>query len=211
MGNSFYQRRRRSSAATSHTPQELNLESSSVVDSKAPRGGHRGGLSPIPGTPSVPMTLSRSPSPVAGGGWSSPGLTSDVTERSSTSKSYRMNGGSNVTWESAKAKSEGVNGYPSFSTHNNGFFSRHYRRISSSLPHFNMGDKTYAEKEKLERGRWIGRDGSKLARVRSLARRVSRKLRLRGLIVIALIFLYFIFYMTRKSSDCLLWASGDGY
>ena len=28
-----------------------------------------------------------------------------------------------MTWESAKAKSEGVNGYPSFSTQNNGFFN----------------------------------------------------------------------------------------
>jgi len=135
---------------------------------------------------------------VPGGGWSSPGLQSEVTERSSSSKSYRMNGGNNVTWESAKAKSDGVNGYPSFSTHNNGFFNRHYRKISSSLPHFSMAEKSYAEKEKLGRGRWMGREGSKIARVRSLVRRVGRKLRLRGILVIAIIFLYFMFYMTRK-------------
>jgi len=177
----------------------LNLHTSTLAEPSDTRGGgYRGALSPIPGTPNIPMSLSRSPSPVPGGGWSSPGLQSEVTERSSSSKSYRMNGGNNVTWESAKAKSDGVNGYPSFSTHNNGFFNRHYRKISSSLPHFSMAEKSYAEKEKLGRGRWMGREGSKIARVRSLVRRVGRKLRLRGILVIAIIFLYFMFYMTRK-------------
>jgi mannan polymerase II complex MNN10 subunit len=146
------------------------------------------------------MSLSRSPSPRPGGGWASPGLM-NVSGRSSPTKSYRgANGGANsVTWESAKAKSDGVNGYPSFSTQSNGFFNRHYRSISNSLPRFNMGsDKSFAEKEKLGRGRWMARDGSKMARVRSLVRRVSRKLRLRGLLVIAFVFMVILFYMTRK-------------
>lgn len=146
------------------------------------------------------MSLSRSPSPIPGGGWSSPGLSSEAIERSGSGKGYRVNGSAkSVTWESAKAKSDGLNGYPSFSTHNNGFFNRHYRKISSSLPHFSIGaEKSYAEKEKLGRGRWTGRESDIMARVRSIARRVSRKLKLRGLIVIALIFLYFLFYITRK-------------
>jgi mannan polymerase II complex MNN10 subunit len=121
-------------------------------------------------------------------------LASEVNER------VRANGSpSNVTWESAKAKSDGVNGYPSFSTQNNGFFNRHYRKISSSLPHFNLGpDNGFVGKDKQVRGRWMGRDGNKMARVRSLVRRVGRKLKLRGLIVIALILMYFMFYWTRK-------------
>jgi mannan polymerase II complex MNN10 subunit len=104
-----------------------------------------------------------------------------------------------VTWESAKAKTEGVNGYPSFSTQNNGFFNRHYRNISNSLPSFNMGpEKSYAEKEKLGRGRWMARDGGRIARLRSMARRVSRKAKIRFLLVIAFIVMVILFYTTRK-------------
>jgi mannan polymerase II complex MNN10 subunit len=151
------------------------------------------------------MSLSRSPSPGPGGGWASPGLSSpafaEVSGRSSPHKSYRSaNGnGNSVTWESAKAKTDGVNGYPSFSTQNNGFFNRHYRSISNSLPRFNMGlDKSYAEKEKLGRGRWMPRDGSRLGRLRAAAGRVSRKMRLRLLVVFAFIMMFILFYSTRK-------------
>ncbi|KAH7379675.1 glycosyltransferase family 34 protein [Cadophora sp. MPI-SDFR-AT-0126] len=144
------------------------------------------------------MSLSRSPSPRPGGGWSSPGL-ANISGRSSPAKSYRgANGGTtSVTWESAKAKSEGVNGYPSFSTQNNGFFNRHYRNISNSLPSFTLGpEKSYAEKEKLGRGRWMPRDGSKLARVRSLVRRMNRRMKLRLLMVLGLIIMIILFYTT---------------
>jgi mannan polymerase II complex MNN10 subunit len=55
----------------------------------------------------------------------------------------------------SKAKSDEVNGYPAFSIRNNGFFARHARSISGSLPRFNLGGRRdYAEKEKLGRGRW---------------------------------------------------------
>jgi mannan polymerase II complex MNN10 subunit len=104
-----------------------------------------------------------------------------------------------VTWESAKAKSAGVNGYPSFSTQGNGFFNRHMRRISNSLPRFNLGaDKSYAEKEKLGRGRWMLRDGGRIARLRSLVRKTSRKAKIRFLIMTAFIFMIILFYSTRK-------------
>lgn len=195
-GGSFSHRRRRSSAA--NPPQELNLQGASFLGSDLTSGG----LSPIPGTPVVPMSLSRSPSPRPGGGWASPGLSSPHLHgsgRSSPAKSYRANGGHSVTWESAKAKSDGISGYPSFSTQNNGFFNRHYRRISSSLPRFNMAsDKSYAEKEKLGRGRWMGAEGSKVARLRALVWKVWRKLGIKSLIVFALIFMYCMFYITRK-------------
>lgn len=150
------------------------------------------------------MSLSRSPSPRPGGGWASPALSSsyvNVSGRSSPAKSHRSgNGGTNsVTWESAKAKSEGVNGYPSFSTQNNGFFNRHYRSISNSLPSFNIGpEKSYAEKEKLGRGRWVPRDGSKLARIKNFLGRINRKMKIRILLVLGLITMIILFYTTCK-------------
>ena len=148
------------------------------------------------------MSLSRSPSPQPGGGWASPGLSSPFGEGSGTTTprtGYRIHDGSSVSWESAKAKTEGVNGYPSFSTHNNGFFNRHYRKISSSLPRFNIGtDKSYAEKEKLGRGRWSVRGGSRLARLRSMVRQANRKTKIRFLIGLGIFILFLIYQMTRK-------------
>jgi mannan polymerase II complex MNN10 subunit len=153
------------------------------------------------------MSLSRSPSPRPGGGWSSPGLTNPyatVSGRSSPTRAYGVNGGTNtVTWESAKAKSNGVNGYPSFSTQSKGFFNRHMRSLSASLPRFNIGaEKSYAEKEKLGRGRWMPRDGTKLAKLRILILNTSRKAKIRFLIVTAFIFMVILFYMTRKVPNC---------
>lgn len=202
IGGSFTHHRRRSS--TSNTPQNLNLQAGLDNSNYSSPSHSAQTLETIPGTPNLPMSLSRSPSPRPGGGWASPGLNSpyaNVSGRSSPAQGYRgSNGGNSVTWESAKAKSDGINGYPSFSTQNNGFFNRHYRTISNSLPHFNLGsDKSYAEKEKLGRGRWMGDKGSRMDRVRSLVRRVSRKMKLRYLVVLALITMYILFYVTRKS------------
>lgn len=203
-GRSFSHRRRRSSAA--NPPQTLNLDGASTADSDiSPSRSAPRTLPPIPGTPNMPMSLSRSPSPQPGGGWASPGLSTpafaNVSGRSSPHKKYgSLNGnGPSVTWESAKAKTDGVNGYPSFSTQNNGFFNRHYRSLSNSLPQFNMGsDRSYAEKEKLGRGRWTPRDGSRLGRLRAAAGRVSRKVKLRLLVVMAFIMMFILFYSTRK-------------
>ena len=150
------------------------------------------------------MSLSRSPSPRPGGGWASPGLSSpvfaNVGGRASPQKSYGgSNGnGTSVTWESAKAKTEGVNGYPSFSTQNRGFFNRHYRKLSNSLPRFSTRlDKSYAEKEKLGRGRLTPNNGSRLERLRAAAGRVSRKMRLRIVLVLAFILMFTLFYTSR--------------
>lgn len=65
-------------------------------------------------------------------------------------------------------------------------------------------EKSYAEKEKLGRGRWMPRDGSKLARVRSLVRRMNRKVKLRLLMVLGLIVMIILFYTTRKLSADLV-------
>lgn len=201
IGGSLTHHRRRSS--TSNTPSNLNIHPGEGNSNYSSPAHSAQILETIPGTPNLPMSLSRSPSPRPGGGWSSPGLNDPYANVSGrASPAFRgANGGSSVTWESAKAKSDGINGYPSFSTQNNGFFNRHYRSISNSLPHFNLGsDKSYAEKEKLGRGRWMGQDGSRMARVRSLVRRVGQKMKLRYLIVLALVAMYFLFYWTRKFS-----------
>ncbi|CEJ57641.1 hypothetical protein PMG11_06327 [Penicillium brasilianum] len=82
------------------------------------------------------MSLSRSPSPHPGGGWSSPGLTPG--SGSSTPRGYSpaslAPGG--ISWAAAKAKSDEVRKYPSFATRNSGFFSRQKRKISARLPTF---------------------------------------------------------------------------
>lgn len=143
------------------------------------------------GTPSPFMPLSRSPSPVPGGGWSSPGLALN----SGRSSPANVSGGP-VMWESAKMRHHNPSGYPTFSTQNKGFFSRHMRRISSSLPRFNG---QYAEKEKLGRGRRWVQKVPLLGRIKWLYRRIGRRARLALLLMLIFIFCYTIFYTTRKS------------
>ena len=160
------------------------------------------------------MSLSRSPSPRRGGGWSSPGLTTpydSVSGRSSPRPGYTeypLNGdlhGNHVTWASAKARSDEVNGYPSFSTKNNGFFSRQARQINRKLPSFNLGGrKDYAEKEKLQRGRWSPSYGSRIAPY--LGRTIWRW-RLRLLLAFGLVMSIVLFYVTRRSTYAI---SGQG-
>lgn len=82
------------------------------------------------------MSLSRSPSPHRGGGWSSPGLTpgSGASTPRGYSPASLPPGG--ISWAAAKAKSDEVRKYPSFSTRNSGFFSRQKHKISARLPRF---------------------------------------------------------------------------
>lgn len=108
---------------------------------------------------------------------------------------HRANGnGNHVTWEGAKKKSAMVSGV------NGGFIQRHIRNISNSLPSFNKGsrDYSYAEKEKLGRGRWTSKDGSWQGRIRAILGNVARKMKLRFVIVLALVFGIILFYTTRK-------------
>lgn len=207
-------RRRASSAAKNSFSPSYSHESHLSRDnpgasSGLPANGFARPLPAIPGTPATYMSLSRSPSPRRGGGWASPGLTTPydgVSGRSTPRPGYTefpFNGGSinNVTWASAKAKSEEINGYPSFSTQNNGFFSRHARQISRRLPSFNLGGrKDYAEKEKLGRGRWpVGRGG----RIAPFLGRILWRWRLRIMLVFGFIMAIVLFYVTRKSCDCI--------
>ena len=106
-------------------------------------------------------------------------------------------------WESARIKNSGASGYPSFSTQNQGFFTRHMRRISSSLPRFNA-NAHYAEKEKLGRGRWAAQDAPLLGRLKGIVGRMGRKLKLRLLIGFLFLLSIIIFYNTRRSPISLL-------
>lgn len=108
---------------------------------------------------------SRSPSPLprgkgtAGGGWSSPGLNTGSGSGSGSPHGDHMysqhslspNG---LSWAAAKAKSQQVRGYPSFSTRNSGFFSRQKRKLSSSLPRFSLTMASNAREK--EKGRHSG-------------------------------------------------------
>lgn len=106
-----------------------------------------------------------------------------------------MNGrskNSNITWESAQAKSEEINqGYPAYSTSHGGFFKRHMRTLSNNLPTFSKGydGRDYAEKEKLGRGRnkW-------LRKVPSLHR--LWRMKKRYMLIIGVILLYIISLFT---------------
>lgn len=211
-GSTGSQRRRRASSvakSAQSAPFSLDLQSSTErpgASSGLPANGFAQPLSTIPGTPASFMSLSRSPSPRRGGGWSSPGLTSpydSISGKSSPRPGYTefpFSGGpnhhNNVTWASAKARSEEVNGYPSFSTRNNGFFSRHARQISRRLPSFNLGGRRdYAEKEKLGRGRLpFGRGG----RIVPYLGRTIWRLRLRIMLVLGFIMAMILFYVTRE-------------
>ena len=151
------------------------------------------------------MTLSRSPSPRAEGGWSSPGLTNYASGsgRESPSDGARSNNanGNNVTWAGAKKKSEMVIGGHLAFPQNSGFFKRHMRNLSNNLPRFNIsGDYGYAEKEKLGRGRWTAKDGTKLGRLRSFISTSWRKSRLRFLLVLACTLTLILWWTTRKFS-----------
>lgn len=100
-------------------------------------------------------------------------------------------------WESARIKNMGNGGYPSFATQNQGFFTRHMRRISNSLPQFNTSTH-YAEKEKLQRGGWAPAQSVPLyGRIRNVAARLGRKSKLRLLLVLLLLLAIVIFYQSR--------------
>lgn len=148
------------------------------------------------------MTLSRSPSPAPGGGWSSPGLNIS-SGRSSPATAFAgvTSNGQQDLWGSSRSKNMGERGYPAFETQNQGFFQRHMRQISNSLPRFHAGTH-YAEKEKLQRGRWApAHPGSLYGRVKNMAGRIGRKSKLRLFLVFLLLFATWLFYHSRMHPD----------
>lgn len=104
-------------------------------------------------------------------------------------------------WESARLKRAGDSGYPSFSTQNKGFFTRHMRRISSSLPRFSISQHSAGvgkEKAVPDRGPWSGRNVPLLGRLRGIMARMGRKMKIRLLILLLVLLSIILFYTTRK-------------
>lgn len=133
------------------------------------------------------------------GGWSSPGLTDESDSIRETNSSRN-----NVTWAAAKKKSELVNGgHRTFPKNTgSGFLNRHMRKLSNSLPRFNMGgDYSYSEKEKLGRGRWNAKSGSVIDRFRNRVIQFVRKSKLRAMIILGVILFFILYMFTRKLQD----------
>lgn len=116
--------------------------------------------------------------------------------------SARAAAGRGVTWESASARSQEVNGYPSYSSRNQGFFFRHARKLSTSLPTFSMGSsggrRDYSDREKLGRGRWPAFNASNVGRLLAHLGRMLWRFRLRVGIVLGIILAFVLFYCTRQ-------------
>jgi mannan polymerase II complex MNN10 subunit len=134
--------------------------------------------------------MSRSPSPRPGG-WSSPGLSTPYDTGGRTSPFANGPSTHNVTWASAQARSAEVKGQSSFNPRNQGFFSKHFRRISTSLP------VSYGEKEKLGRGR--SQNNKFMQSINRIAWNFWRLRRSVG-VVLLVIFSIIFFYVTRKST-----------
>ncbi|KAL1843028.1 hypothetical protein VTJ49DRAFT_3342 [Mycothermus thermophilus] len=161
------------------------------------------------------MSLSRSTSPIPGGGWATPGL--DIT--GGRSSPTRALSGTPAMWQQSSrlGRNHGGGGYgggsnhnnryPSFSTRTQGFFGRHMRRLSNSLPRFNSSP-YYADKEKLGRERWSAQNATLPGRIRSILGRMGRKMKTRLLFLLILLSLLVFFnspgtafvYWWRRSS-----------
>ncbi len=161
----------------------------------------------IPGISSQipPMSLSRSPSPQRGGGWSTPGLT-DASDYDTPRRRDHgdMNGSApnDLDWAAAKARSQRVRNTPSFTTRNEGFFSRQKRKISATLPRFNNfnSDQKDWKAEKLGRGRWRPAGDGTWSRLRTLVGNILRKFKI---LVVTMLVIALTTVLWSKSSRCL--------
>lgn len=165
--------------------------------------------SAIPSAPSSnpPMSLSRSPSPRPGGGWSTPGLAEVSDHGTPRQLHYSGANGSastDLAWAAAKAKSDQVRNTPSFTTRNEGFFSRQRRKISATLPRFNSFGPNHKDwnAEKLNRGRWRPSGDGKWSRLKTLVGNVLRKFKV---LIFMLVLILLMTVLWSKSSTCLCW------
>jgi mannan polymerase II complex MNN10 subunit len=141
--------------------------------------------------------MSRSPSPRPGG-WSSPGLSTPYDGSGRTSPFANGSSSHNVTWASAQARSAEVKGHNGFNPRNQGFFTKHFRRISTSLP------TSYGDKEKLGRGRY--QNNKFVQFLNRIAWNIWRLRRSVG-VVLFIVFSIIMFYVTRKSAETATSAS----
>lgn len=143
------------------------------------------------------MSLSRSPSPALGGGWSSPGLRTPSGQSSPASGILTPNG--SQMWDPARMgtppTTTSVNGHAT--NRGRSFLGRHMRKLSTSLPQFQLGSHAYSEKEKLGLGGWSPERFRVVGAMKSILGRMSRKLRLRLLFVLFLGLLWMLWYWTR--------------
>lgn len=152
------------------------------------------------GTPNPSMSLSRSPSPNEDGGWSSPGLTvqyADTSGRSSPATALRETNGN--AWVGARKKATAANGYPAFATQNNGFFKKHIRSISSSLPSFKVThDDDKMEKIQKSKYRCLPSKNGKLGRRFHAVAGFIQRHKKPCMAVFAIMLMWTFFISTRK-------------
>ena len=123
---------------------------------------------------------------------------------------HEINGyaSNNVSWAAAKANRDPSKGYPSFSTRNEGFFSRSKRKISATLPRFNSfgrSKKDWRESEKLGRGRWYPGSGGKWSRVKTLVGNILRKFRFLFVVLAIIALTTFVMSKAREYSRAQEW------
>lgn len=146
------------------------------------------------------MSHSRSGSPHEDGGWSNPGLSvqyGDLSGRSSPANGVRqVNGGQG--WEGPRKKAA-LNGgaYPQTA----GFFKKHFRAMSASLPNFSSmseEDKIGLKEKPAKNRRCLPSRNSKIGRgINNLADFYWRRKRA-VLGVLTVIILWILFWTTRK-------------
>lgn len=195
------------SSAGSLRPPSQNGSSSAASSSLAAVDGFDQPLPAIPGSPSDPMTLSRSPSPQPGGGWTTPGLAESIhndrnRSRSPAKKPYGDLQTHALSWEAAKAQSAQVKAYsPVLESHNRGFFKRHIRSLSSQLPQFyrRSSSAKHINTEKASRG-GLPQSREEWKSAAYVAWRISYRWRRQLLLLFSVIILTVLFYVTRESS-----------
>lgn len=154
-------------------------------------------LSPLtPGTPTTHMSMSRSPSPaLGGGGWSSPGLHTPSGPPSPASGTFVAP----ESWNAGRVGSSTLHPPPATSR-NRSFFSRHIRKISSSLPQFRPDPRAFSQKEKPNHGQWSPHGFKPVLIMKNILSRMSRKLKLRLLLALVILGLVLIWNFSRMCS-----------
>lgn len=207
--NGFWESRRTSSSETRQPGSAAGLDEATQLAPSVQ-------LDAIPGTPRTPrtprsqapnqdaMSLDRSPIIQSNGSWSSPGLNVPRTGKRSGSSSPRrarfVEDPKEVRWTSAQANGADIKGFSPIPTSSGMFPRRLFRQLSISLPRFNRGtSNTYAEKEKLGRGRIPQNSRERLRNLGSLLCRIIWRLRARLAVLVGLILMVVLFYKTRTS------------
>ena len=141
------------------------------------------------------MSLSRSPSPALGGGWSSPGLHTP-SGRTSPASSILTPGAPSQMWDTARigASPTATTASGHAASKGRSFLGR-MRKLSTSLPRFRPGQDVHSEKDRRERPGGF----SVALGARNILARMSRKLRLRLLFVLFMALLVVLWYTTRTS------------